>query len=366
MNFKIERKELNEIMVNLTRVLSTTMMLPVLKGVKINVAETGIDFTASDGTVSVHETINNNVEIYEYGSCVVEGRLLNEITKKMDGESIWIRKENNQLKIKSDKAELRLMIFADDMYPNIEFSFPEMKIKMGREDLVKAISKTIFSVSDQQTRPILGGLNFSVFNDKCIITGTDSYRLSQTYLEIVCPEEMCITIPKKMLLLIASLPIEDELFLYFGKNKALVSLGNMIIQSALLEGVYPDAQKLIPTAFNTEIKIEKDLLLRALDRTSFNKEDGITTIGFELLNDEIILTSESKEIGSSIESIEFNEATGDKEVKFFCNQQYMLEAVKSIDERVCVLSFISDCKPFLFTGNTNRNNIQLLLPVRHY
>lgn len=367
MNFKIEKKMMNEIIGNLTKVLSVTMMLPVLRGIKIDVEENGISFTASDGTVSIHESINEHIEIFEFGSCVVEGKLLSDIVKKLDGNIIWIRKENNQLKIKSEKAELRLMVFADDAYPNINFDFPDAKFKVSRSRLINSVEKTVFSASDQQTRPILGGLNFSIVGDECIITGTDSYRLSQIRLPVVCPEEICITIPKKMLTLIASFIIADEeLFLYFGKNKALISTENIVIQSALLDGKYPDSQQLIPTSFNSSIYISKDILLRALDRTSFNKQDGVITIGFELLNDEIILTSESKEIGSTIESIDVVSTTGDKNVKFFCNQQYILEAVKAIDEKICILHFISDSRPFLFTGEKNNEHIQLLLPVRHF
>lgn len=367
MNFKIEKKLMSEVVGNITKVLSVTMMLPVLKGIKIDVEEKGISFTASDGIVSIRGSLNEHIEIFEFGSCVVEGRLLNDIVKKLDGNTIWIRKENNQLKIKSEKAELRLMIYTEDAYPNIDFDFPDAKFKISREQLIDSIEKTIFSASDQQTRPILGGLNFTVIEDECIITGTDSYRLSQVKVPVVCPEEICITIPKKMLALITSFTNQDEeLFLYFGKNKALISTENVIMQSALLDGKYPDSQRLIPSTFNSSISIQRDILLRALDRTSFNKEDGVTTIGFELLNDEIILTSESKEIGSTIESIEVENVTGDKNVKFFCNQQYILEAIRALEEKICILHYISDSKPFLFTGDKNSNHIQLLLPVRHF
>lgn len=80
---------------------------------------------------------------------------------KLD-DAVWIRREGKLLKLKSNKAEMKLVIFAEEQYPNIDFSFPKNSFSAAASMLEDAIDKTIFSASDQQTRPVLGGLNFHI------------------------------------------------------------------------------------------------------------------------------------------------------------------------------------------------------------
>lgn len=366
MNFKISKKQINDVMNRISKLFTTTAVLPVYKGIKITVENTGVNIIVSDGTVSMQEFIETDLEIYENGECVVDGRLFFEIVKKAADGSIWVRKEGKLLKLKSEKAEMKLVIFADDQYPSIDFGFPEAHFSVAASALENAIDKTIFSASDQQTRPVLGGLNFNITKQSCIVTGSDSYRLSQLVIPVICEKECILTIPKKMLSLFTSIFTGDEeVYVYFNERKALISNKNVILQSVLLDGSFPDTAKLIPERFETMLTLETDKLLSALDRTAFNKEDGVTVVGIELLTDELLITSESREVGSSVESIEYIGVEGNQQVCFHCNQQYMLEALKALSSKTCSFHYIADNKPFIFRPNDDESHLQLLLPVRH-
>lgn len=366
MNFKISKKQINDVMNRISKIFTATTVLPVYKGIKITADDTGINIIVSDGTVSMQEFTDTDLEVYENGECVVDGRLFFEIVKKAANGLIWVRKEGKLLKLKSEKAEMKLVIFADDQYPSINFSFPEAHFSVAASALENAIDKTIFSASDQQTRPVLGGLNFNITKCKCMITGSDSYRLSQMVIPVISELECILTIPKKMLALFTSIFTgDDELYVYFNERKALISNKNVILQSVLLEGSFPDTGKLIPDRFETTLTLETDKLFSALDRTAFNKEDGVTIVGIELLTDELLITSESRAVGSSVESIEYIRVEGNQQVCFHCNQQYMLEALKALSSKTCTLHYNADNKPFIFRPDGDEGHLQLLLPVRH-
>lgn len=365
MNFKITKNKMLQVMNHISKVLAITVILPIYKGVKIVTDQNGMRIIASDGTVSMMEYVSEEIQVLEFGECVVDGKLLHEIIKKANDGMIWMRKENNQMKIRSGKAEMKLVIFSDDQYPKIDFDFPDSYFKTNANMLNDAIEKTIFSANDQQTRPVLGGIHFKISEGKCYVTATDSYRLSHKCISVNCEDEMSITIPKKMLTLLSMLYAgEEELFVYFSKRKALMSNDNIIIQSVLLEGTFPDYKSLIPVTFESEIKIPSSVMLEALDRTSFIKDEGITTVCFELLNDEIMLTCENRQVGSSIESIPFEAVTGNKKVKFYCNQTYILDALKALKSEFCILKYNGDMKPFVLQSD-EIDHVQLLLPVRH-
>lgn len=352
---------------HISRLFSVTVILPIYHSILLEVRENGIIVTVTDGTVSMREFIQDEITVYETGSCAIDGRLFYDIVKKANDTVIWIRQENNQLKLKSDKAEMKLVTIDSEAFPHISFDYPKTRFQIYSRMLTEAINKTIFSANDQQTRPVLGGLNFKVNQDKCIITGTDSYRLSQVARSVISSSEICITIPKKMLGMQTALFNEDEeLYVYFDEHKALMANDNIIIQSVLLDGVFPDTELLIPKRFDTEIYFNRMALLEALDRTSFCRDDGITIVTFDLLNDEIVLTTESKEIGSSIESVSYENVSGSRKVHFSCNQQYMIEALNAFDTQVCVLHFNEDLKPFILTDSQDESHIQLLLPTRRH
>lgn len=366
MNFKISKKEIVSVMNRISRIFVATVVLPAYRGIRITADTSGVSIVVSDGTVSMQEFIDTEIEIYECGECVVDGRLFFEIVKKAADGMIWIRKEGKLLKLKSNKAEMKLVIFAEEQYPNIDFSFPKNSFSAAASALEDAIDKTIFSASDQQTRPVLGGLNFHITKQDCTITGSDSYRLSRIVIPAIGQKESVLTIPKKMLSLFTDIfSGDEELYLHFSERKALISNDNIVLQSVLLEGAFPDTSKLIPNKFETALKLETEKLIDALDRTAFNKEDGVTIIGLELLTDELLITSESQEVGSSIESIEYIEVEGNQEVCFHCNQQYMLEALKALHSKTCILYYNADNKPFIFQPDDDKEHVQLLLPVRH-
>lgn len=364
MNFKIEKDVINKVLQHLSKVIGVVMILPIYKSILINVKDGKVTFIVSDGTISMLEIVTDAC-IYEDGVMVVDGKLLCEIVRKADKGILWIRTDKTKMIIKNKSSEFSLNTFSVKEYPNIDFGYPETRILMNTNALNKAVINTIFSASDQQTRPVLGGLNFALKDNVCIITGTDSYRLSQARVKAYCENDHEMTIPKKMLSIITTVFDDEEIAIYFSEKKAMISTSNMILQSALLEGVYPDVNKLIPSTFQIEIKINKDLLLKALDRTSFNKQDGTAIVCFELLHDEIMITSESKEIGTSLETLPIIEISRNEPVKFYCNQQYFFEAVSAINDPICILHFISDSNPFILTGDKNKTDTQLLLPVRH-
>lgn len=367
MNFKITKKQINTVMGHISRLFSVTVILPIYHSILLEARENGIIVTVTDGTVSMREFIQDEITVYETGSCAIDGRLFYDIVKKANDTVIWIRQENHQLKFKSGKAEMKLVTIDSEAFPHISFDYPKTRFQIYSRMLSEAINKTIFSANDQQTRPVLGGLNFKVNREKCIITGTDSYRLSQVARPVVSSNEICITIPKKMLGMQTALFNEDEeLYVYFDEHKALMANDNIIIQSVLLDGVFPDTELLIPKHFDTEIYFNRMALLEALDRTSFCRDDGITIVTFDLLNDEIVLTTEFKEIGSSIESVSYENVSGNRKVHFSCNQQYMIEALKAFDTQVCVLHFNEDLKPFILRDSQDESHIQLLLPTRRH
>ena len=143
--------------------------------------------------------------------------------------------------------------------------------------------------------------------------------------------------------------------------------GNIILQSTLLEGSYPETNRLIPTAFNNFMVINRRSLISAIDRSSFIKTDNMTVIRMEInAADDILVSSKSQEIGEYNESLTAESYEGlPIDISFSGN--YLSDALKALTTDTVKMQFTENMKPFIITNNSEDDSIlQLVLPVRTY
>ena len=138
-----------------------------------------------------------------------------------------------------------------------------------------------------------------------------------------------------------------------------------MIQSRLLDGLFPETKRLIPTQFVTEIKTQMKQLVRAIDRASFIKSEGVSTVKFDIISDEIVITNTSQEMGSFKESISIDEFKGEP-LKISFSSRFMIEALRSLNTLDVQIKFAGDMRPFLIINPNDESIIQLVLPVRSY
>ena len=158
---------------HISRLFSVTVMLPIYHSILLEARENGIIVTVTDGTVSMREFIQDEITVYETGSCAIDGRLFMILSKRRMIQSYGYVRKIISWKFKSGKAEMKLVTIDSEAFPHISFDYPKTRFQIYSRMLSEAINKTIFSANDQQTRPVLGGLNFKVNREKCIITGTE-------------------------------------------------------------------------------------------------------------------------------------------------------------------------------------------------
>ncbi len=179
-------------------------------------------------------------------------------------------------------------------------------------------------------------------------------------------EDFNITIPRKVLAELNRL-IEnvDEIEVALNNKKIQFKFDHILIQSRLLDGVFPETKRLIPTQFVTEVTLQTKQLLRAIDRASFIKQEGVSTVKFDIISDEIVVTNTSQEMGSFKESLQIDEFEGDP-LKISFSTKFMMEALRSLNSLDVIIKFAGDMRPFLLINPVDDSIIHLVLPVRSY
>ncbi|HHX52388.1 MAG TPA: DNA polymerase III subunit beta [Erysipelothrix sp.] len=375
MNFTISKNAFYHGLSNVAKAIVVNSPLPQLSGIKIDVLENQIVLTASDSDLSIEHRLylsdpNTKLNITEIGSVVIDARYLNDIVRKLEDDVIHVELIDGALvKIFDNLADFRINGMKASQYPKIDFSEPELSFTMKSEVLSNAINQTLFATSDRETRPVLTGVNFNykAEDKKLVVIATDSYRLAHKTLSLEnVDKDFNITIPRKALNeLLRMIENHEEINISLDEKKIQFQFDHLLIQSRLLDGLFPETKRLIPTQFVTEIKTQMKQLVRAIDRASFIKSEGVSTVKFDIISDEIVITNTSQEMGSFKESISIDEFKGEP-LKISFSSRFMIEALRSLNTLDVQIKFAGDMRPFLIINPNDESIIQLVLPVRSY
>ena len=372
MKFTIDRKYLLEKLNIVARSISSFSPLPALSGIRFEVENDKIVLTGSDSNVSIKSTIlptdNNCLIINESGSIIIDAKYLLEIVRKLDSETIQFELiDFSLIRISNDSAKFQLNGIPANEYPNIDFSTPSTRIDMKSSDLKAIVSQTAFACSDKDTRPVLTGVNFKIQDNVLYCSATDSYRLARKKLELNSVQNINITVPSKSLIeVVRSLNEEiDEIEINMDAKKAQFIFDNTIIQTRLIDGIFPDVDRIIPSSSIATLVVDSRKLSSVIDRTNFIRNERLHLIKLECSSNETRIKTNSNEIGNSDEILTGCVYTGD-DIRLTCNGTFMLEAIRALGSEKVQLDFSGLMKPIRISNPEDDTTLMVVVPIRSY
>ena len=370
MHFKVAKKQLLDGLNIVSRAVSLNSPLPSLHGILLVVKEDYIQLTASDLDISIQVKIVNSedskLEVAETGDIILDSKYILDMIRKIDSDEVEVEIIDGLLtKISGASVNFEINGIKAENYPLIDFSKPENTFYLKSDELKELISQTCFATSDKETRPVLTGLNLKAENGEMKCVATDSYRLAQKIMYMEDNDSFNITIPAKSLNEVAKvLNNNEEIEISISDKKVLFSMENVLIQTRLIEGSYPETSRLIPQNFNYELVVDARDILSAIDRASFIKNEGVSIIKMDISASEIVITSRSSEVGS-VETITPVSYVGDN-LSISFKGQYVYEAIRALNAFQIKIQFGGEMKPFIIKSVDDDEVLQLVLPIRTY
>jgi DNA polymerase-3 subunit beta len=372
MKFSINREVLLTNLNHVTKALSTKPQMPILTGIKIDVRSDYITFTASNAEISIQVKLlkDSNLNIEEAGVVVLPGKYLQEIVRKIDSNIIdFVSFEDNMVKILANRSNFTLNVLDKETFPLISFDESDLNVNLDVLNLKQIIKKTTFAASLSESRMVLTGVSFSTSANKLEVISTDSFRLAKKYMifDKTYPS-ISVVLPSKSLDELNKIvdEVEESVNIYFTKTKALFRYKNILFQTRLIEGVFPNTSSLIPNDFLTNIKFNKQELISTIERASlFTSSENTNIIKMTLTSDQIVqITSSTNEIGAVLEEISALDCSNLIPFQIAFSSKYFLDAIRAFDSSEITIHFTGEIKPFIITGEYDVNHIQLILPVR--
>ena len=374
MKVTLNRTEFMQELQTVQRAISSKTTIPILTGVKLVLTDKGLTLTGSNADISIETFLSVEKEkvqmkIEQTGAIILQARFFSEIIRRLPDNTVTLEViENNQVAITSGKANFTVNGLDADSYPHLPVVESQARIEVPAHILNKIVNETVFAVSQHESRPILTGVHFVLENKKLLAVATDSHRLSQRVIPLESGEaNFNIVIPGKSLTeLSRSLTDEEEAIqISIMDNQVLFQTNTMKFYSRLLEGTYPDTNRLIPSSFNTEIEFSVPELLSAIERASLLSHEGRNNIVRLSINENsVILYGNSPEIGKVEEDLSYEQVSGEPlEISF--NPDYMKAALRAFGDTNITIRFISAIRPFTLEPTESQGSfIQLITPVR--
>ena len=379
MNIKCDLKELINALNIVSKTSSSKTTMPILEGVLFEAYQNRLKLITNDLEIGCEHTFP--CEVIREGKTVVDLKMLNEIVRKIEDETIEISVDENLFVLKSVNGVFKLAVMNPNDYPKLPVFDIENSIQLEQSVFKDMIRRTLFSVSTDENRPVYNGALVKVEDRVLTIVTIDGFRLSlRKHLSDKDINDFKAIIPGRVLselLKILSDTEGESVRIGVNRNQALFEIGNSIIISRLIEGEFLNYKSIIPEHSETKVRVKTKKLLDSFERVALfakeNKEkDKKSPVKMKLSLDGITLSCVS-ENGDAKEDItsENGDAKEDitalvegKELEIGFNPRYVIDALKVIEDTEICIEFTTNISPVLFKPVVSNEFTYVVLPIK--
>lgn len=366
MKLTCPRENLLQSINTVLKAVSGRTTLPILECILLNADENGFDLTSNDLELGIKSVVKDS-NIDEYGSIAIEAKIFSEIIRKLDGEEVFITSdENNKVSIKCASSKFNLIGQSSDDFPLPPSVEKNDTYTMSQNLLKEMIKQTIFSISLDDSRPVLTGEFLEIKNGFVSLVSVDGYRIS--FKKSVISDEtkgVCAIIPGKTLNEISKIlssEDEDEVSIFITDKHILFDLGESTVVSRLIEGEYIKYEQSFSDDYKTKIILSRLEFIASLERASLMSRDmKKIPVKIEISQNKMIITSNT-EMGTAYEEI-IIESEGDELVIAF-NPKYLIDALKVINDEKVSVQFTTSLSPCIIKPIDKNDYKYLILPLR--
>ena len=382
MEIVCNQNELNNAIQLVSKAVASRPTHPILANILLT-ADQGtnkISLTGFDLNLGIQTSFDATVK--NSGAITIPSKLLSEIVNKLPSETpvnLEVDENSDNILIKSDTGTFNLKGIPSDDYPNLPFVESGTSLNIDPSSFLQALKLTVFASSNDDSKQLLTGVNFTFKQKYLESASTDGHRLAVVLIgneenievtENLSPddENFSVTIPTRSLREIEKLltlrSTEKSIKLFYDKGQVVFISSNQIITTRTLEGDYPNYSQLIPDNFSKLFIFNTKKLTDALERIAVLADQQSSVVKIKLdENNLALISADAQDIGSANESIPVSYSGENFDIAF--NVRYLLEGLKVISSENVVLKCNLSTTPAVFVPEDNINSFTyLVMPVQ--
>lgn len=346
MKFCSTKEDLLKVVQTVQSAINSKSTLPILSNILIETAETGTTLTATDFDIGIISTTAIKAQVA--GAITLPAKKFLDIIKELpEKEVISVSvKKNNLVHIECGKSAFKMMGLPKEEFPQPpEFKNKEF-ISIEQKKLKKMIHMTEFAVSDDEVRYVLNGTLFTIKPSYIRLVATDGRCLAVIEEKMQLPKtlERKFIVPKKAIDEVDRiLGDEGDVKIFYSDNQVLFDVGHTKLVSRLIEGEFPNYEKVIPEEAKNKVMVNKSAFLSALKRVALFTTPESMVVKVETQKDKMIISKASPSLGEATEELDVEYKGREFAIGF--NPVYIINLLKNTDQESIGFELVDPDKP---------------------
>ena len=349
-------------------VVEKRQTLPILGNVFMQLNDNKLTLIGSDLETEI-TTLVHNIGGSD-GKTTVSARKLFDICRSLPAESqlSLIIEKDSKMVVKAGKSQFSLQTLAAVDFPRLEETVWKQEFSLTQSQLYKLLTRTSFSMAQQDVRYFLNGLLIEIQQNDIISVATDGHRLAKTVIpvsDLGVDQLVQSIVPRKAVIEIAKFldaASDEAVTLKLNSSHILVQAGDFSFISKLIDGRFPDYEKVIPHNLDKQIIINRLNLIEILGRAAILSNEKFRGVSLNISQNVLKVASHNPDQEHASDEMAIDYQADDIEIGF--NVNYLMEALKACDSEEIELGMLDPNTSCTFHAVGDSNTLYLIMPMR--
>ncbi|MCX7958044.1 MAG: DNA polymerase III subunit beta [Deltaproteobacteria bacterium] len=341
---------------------------PILSNILFSASDDKLELYSTNMDISSINQIGANVETA--GRAVVSAKMLFDIIRKFPPGEIQMRRmDNNWLELKSSSVQYKIAGLHPEEYPTIEKPKKSDYITIKSKVLLKLLRKTLFAVSTEDVKKILGGILFDFSEENYMkLVATDGHRLAlvrePANMKIKKKGDSSVVLPRKGMQELQKIleETDEDIKVSIDEKMAVFRTETKTLMMKVLEGSFPDYNQVMPRENDKILRINRQRFYDALSRMVIVSAERSNIVRISFSEEGIVVSSESPNEGEGKEFVEA-EYKGTKMDMGF-NARFIMDIMEVADEEIIEMKLLDELSAVLVKPAQDENFLNVVMPVR--
>ncbi len=370
MKISIDRSALLRALNHVQSAVERRTTIPILSNVLLKAEDGVLSLATTDMDLEINEAVAASVD--KGGSTTAPANTLFDIVKKLPEDStvvLELEASGNQMTVKAGRSNFRLACLPPSDFPEIGQGALPSTFSIPANELRALIDRTKFAMSTEETRYYLNGIYLHAADNDGVpvlrAVATDGHRLAR--FEMPLPEAAVgmpgVIVPRKAVAELRKLVEEagDSIKISLSESKIRFAFDHIVLTSKLIDGTFPDYQRVIPKGNDKIVEVNPKAFSRAIDRVSTISDGKSRAVKIALNGKTMTLSANSPESGSATEDLEVN---GNDNLEIGFNAKYLMDITSQIEGDGCRLTLADAASPTIIQDAGDSSALYVLMPLR--
>lgn len=361
----VNREQLLPALSTIGGIVEKKQTLPILGNFLVQITDGKMLLTATDLEIEIR-TVSDINEGEDLEPFTLPARKFVDICKALSEDvEIKLTIDNDKVLIQARQARFNIATLPAQDYPSLEMIPAQDSFSIESKVLKHLLSSTAFSMANQDGRHYLNGTLLDLANNQLNCVATNGHRLALCKYELESEhEEQQILLPRKIVYELIRLleDSEDNVEVEFGVNFCRFKLGETLITTKLIDGKFPDYQRVIPRNLDKTAIINREQFRHALFRASLLSNEKYKGVKLSFSTDKLLLESNNNDQENAEEELEIDYKSDEISIGF--NSDYLLNVITTLSCREVAIDLI-DCLSSIVIRNPDDDNaLYVIMPMR--